>query len=300
MKRLYGGIEAGGTKFVCAVGTGPGDIKEEIRFPSAAPEETVGRAIGFLRDAQASFGRLDAGGVSSFGPIDPSPSAPTWGMITTTPKPGWRNTNIVGMISREFDCPIGFDTDVSGAALGEGRWGAASGLHSFAYITVGTGIGGGAVVSGRPVHGLLHPEMGHVIPPRDPDDRFPGVCPFHGGCLEGLASGPAIEKRWGVSPRDLPPDHPAWALEARYLAWVSANLACTLSPQRIIFGGGVMEQLHLFPLIQTETRRILGGYLQSTSITERTDSYIVPTELKNRAGILGAFVLAERAYNRAG
>ncbi|RME86864.1 MAG: ROK family protein [Anaerolineae bacterium] len=291
---LFAGIEAGGTKFVCAVGSGPDEIRAEARFPTTTPEETLARTLDFLAQAQAAHGPIAAIGVAAFGPLDPNPASPTFGHITTTPKPGWAHTDFVGALRRRFDVPIAFDTDVNGAALGEGRWGAARGLDTFLYLTVGTGIGGGGVVRGHRLHGLLHPEMGHIRLVRDPArDPFPGLCPYHGDCLEGLASGPAIEQRWGQPARTLPPDHPAWDLEADYLAQALHTFICTLSPQRIILGGGVMKQSHLFPRIRARVQASLNGYLQVPPLLERIEEYIVPPALGECAGVLGAIALAQ-------
>ena len=289
MTTRYGGIEAGGTKFVCAVGTAPDDVRE-TRFPTTTPDESINRAIAFFREQP----RITAIGIASFGPIDLHPDSPTFGYITTTPKPGWANTDLAGAIKRALGVSIGFDTDVNVAALGEQRWGAAQGLDTFIYLTIGTGIGGGGLSSGKLLHGLIHPEMGHIRLPHDlARDPFPGACPYHGDCLEGLASGPALEKRWGARAETLPPDHPAWKLEARYLALAVVNFICTLSPQRIILGGGVMEQAQLFPLIRREVQQLLNGYVQSPMIIENIDAYIVPPGLGKRAGVLGAIALAE-------
>jgi len=284
----YGGIEAGGTKFVCAVGTAPDDVREK-RFSTTTPDESINRAIAFFREQP----RITAIGIASFGPIDLHPDSPTFGYITTTPKPGWANTDLAGAIKRALGVSIGFDTDVNVAALGEQRWGAAQGLETFIYLTIGTGIGGGGLSSGKLLHGLIHPEMGHIRLPHDlARDPFPGACPYHGDCLEGLASGPALEKRWGARAETLPPDHPAWKLEACYLALALVNFICTLSPQRIILGGGVMEQAQLFPLILREVQQLLNGYVQSPVIIENIDAYIVPPGLGKRAGVLGAIALA--------
>ncbi|MDI7275643.1 MAG: ROK family protein [Anaerolineae bacterium] len=293
---LYGGIEAGGTKFVCAVGSGPDDLRAEQRFPTTTPEETIGRAIEFFR---AWPEPLLAVGIASFGPVDPNPASPTFGYITTTPKPGWAHTDIAGAVRRALNVPVGFDTDVNGAALGEHRWGAAQGLDTFIYLTVGTGIGGGGMVNGRLIHGLVHPEMGHVRVPHDRQaDPYPGSCPYHGDCLEGLACGPAIEQRWGARGETLPPDHPAWPLEAEYLALGLVNYIVTLSPQRIIVGGGIMDQPRLFPLLRRRVQALLNGYLQVPAILEGIDGYIVPPALGRRAGVLGAIALArERAIS---
>lgn len=295
---LYGGIEAGGTKFVCAVGSGPDEIRAEVRFPTTTPQETLQQAVEFFQTQEARLGeRLTAIGIASFGPVDLIPQSPTYGFITSTPKPGWRNVDIVGYIRRALKVPVGFDTDVNGAALAEGLWGAAQGLDTFIYLTVGTGIGGGGMVGGKLIHGLLHPEMGHLRIPHDRGrDPFEGRCPYHGDCLEGLASGPALEARWGVRPENLPPDHPAWDLEAEYLALALHNLVCALSPQRVILGGGVMKQAHLFPRIRARLRDLLNGYIPVPAIlTEEIEAYVVPPALGDRAGVLGALALAMRA-----
>jgi fructokinase len=292
---LFGGIEAGGTKFVCAVGTGPDDLRNEVRFSTTTPAETIGRAIDYFKE-QAAIESLAAIGIASFGPVDPDPKSPMFGYITSTPKPDWGNTNFGQAISRALDVPVGFDTDVNGAALGEHRWGAGRGLDNFVYLTIGTGVGGGAMINGSLAHGLLHPEMGHFLLPPHPDDPHPeGFCPYHGNCLEGMVCGPAIEKRWGQRAETLPPDHPAWELESHYLAVGMVNLICTLSPQRIILGGGVMEQPHLFPAVREKTKQLLNGYVQSATILERIDSYIVPPGLGNKAGVLGSIALAQQA-----
>ncbi len=240
---IFGGIEGGGTKFICAVGTEKGEILAEIRFPTTTPDETLALAIDFFKEQIQPFGPLAAIGIASFGPLDPRPASATFGHILPTPKPGWSNADIVGPLRAAFDVPIGFDTDVNGAALGAWRWGAARGLDTFIYLTIGTGIGGGGLVNGELMHGLLHPEMGHIPLPHDKAlDMFEGNCPYHGDCFEGLASGPAMEKRWETKAESLPPDHPAWDLEAHYIALALRSFICTLSPQRIILGGGVMQQ----------------------------------------------------------
>jgi fructokinase len=296
MSELIGGIEAGGTKFVCAVGTGPHDVRAETRFPTTYPEETIGRAIAFFLECQEQFGALAAVGIAAFGPLDPTPGSPTYGMITSTPKPGWANTDFAGALQAALGIPIGFDTDVNGAALGEGRWGAAQGLENFLYLTIGTGIGGGGVVNNRPLHGLIHPEMGHIAMPHDwAADPFPGHCPFHGDCLEGLASGPAMNARWKQRAETLPPEHPAWELEAHYLALALQTFICTLSPERIIMGGGVMQQSHLLEAVRHKVLDYLNGYVQSPAILSNIEHYIVAPGLGTQAGILGAFVLGRMA-----
>lgn len=293
---LFGGIEAGGTKFVCILAEGPEHIFARSEFPTATPDQTIGRAIRFFRDHAAGAGELAAIGVASFGPVDLNRGSPTYGHITATPKPGWSNVDFVGWLRREFNLPVGFDTDVNGAALAELKWGAAQGLHTFIYLTVGTGIGGGGFAEGAPVHGLVHPEMGHIFVPHDwEEDPFAGSCPFHGDCFEGLASGPAIEKRWGTPAYRLGVNHPAWALEALYLAYGLSNLICTLSPQRLILGGGVMRQPQLFPLIWQKVPQLLAGYVQAPMILEHIDRYIVPPGLGSDSGVLGAVALAMQA-----
>ena len=292
---LYGGIEAGGTKFVCAVGTGPDDLRAEIRFPTAAPEEAMGKALTFFRE-QARAEPLAAIGIASFGPIDPNPSSPTFGYVTTTPKPGWAHTDFAGAVRRALGVPVGFDTDVNVAALGEGTWGAAQGLDTFIYLTVGTGIGGGGMVNGKLIHGAVHPEMGHIRIPHDwQADPYAGCCSYHGDCFEGLAAGPAIVARWGQRADALSPEHPGLALEAHYLALGLVSYICTLSPQRIILGGGVMEQIHLLPLIRREVQTLLNGYLQIPETQEHIDDYIVRPGLGNRSGVLGAIALARQS-----
>lgn len=291
--QLFGGIEAGGTKFVCAVGTGPDDLRVVERFPTTTPAETIAQVAAFFRRFPEPVAAV---GIGAFGPVDLHPQSPAYGMITSTPKPGWQNTDLRGQIHAALQVPVGFDTDVNAAMLGEHRWGAARGLDTALYLTVGTGIGGGAVVGGRLLHGLVHPEMGHIPVRRDPRrDPFAGVCPFHGDCLQGLAAGPALEGRWGTRAANLAPDHPAWALEAHYLALALVSFICTLSPQRIILGGGVMQQEHLFPRVREQVQGLLQGYVQSPAILERIDEYIVPPALGSQAGVLGAIALAQQA-----
>jgi len=291
---IFGGIEAGGTKFVCAVGTGPSDIRDEIRFPTTTPKETLGKAIKFF---QSQTEPVSAIGVGTFGPVDPDPKSSKFGYITTTPKPGWANTDFVGALHSVFKVPIGFDTDVNAAAMGEHKWGAAQGLDTFLYLTIGTGIGGGAMVEGNLLHGLIHPEMGHIhIPHNLVSDPYSGFCPYHGDCFEGLAAGPAIEGRWGQRAETIPEDHPAWDLEAKYIALALANYIFILSPQKIILGGGVMGVPHLFPMVRLKTMKILNGYVQSPKIIEDINTYITPPKLGNKAGVLGAIALAQQAY----
>ncbi|MEL6939325.1 MAG: ROK family protein [Cyanobacteria bacterium J06598_1] len=293
---LFGAIEAGGTKFVCAVGTGPDDIRAIARIPTTQPKETLTQVIAFFQAQIEQNGPLAAIGIGSFGPVDLRETSPTFGWFLQTPKPGWQQTDFVSVIRHEFNVPIGFDTDVNAAAIGEHQWGNAQGLETFIYLTVGTGIGGGGLVSGKPIHGLLHPEMGHILIPQDKSvDPFPGSCPFHQNCLEGLASGLAIEQRWKKKATELPEDHPAWALEANYLALGLINFTLMLSPERIILGGGVMKQQQLFPMIQQQVKEKLNGYLSVSQITDDIENYIVPPKLGDRAGILGAIAIAQKS-----
>lgn len=296
---LFGGIEGGGTKFVCAVGAGPGQIDAETRFATTTPAETLQRAIDFFKKQEKERGRLAAIGFGSFGPIDPRPASPTFGYILSTPKPGWSNTDVITPLRQAFGVPIGFDLDVNAAALAEARWGAGQGCNPLMYITIGTGIGAGIVLDGRLLHGLLHPEAGHLPLPHNPErDPFAGICPFHGDCFEGLAAGPALEKRWGQKAETLPPEHPAWALEADYIALALCSYIYTLSPQRIILGGGVSQQPQVMKMVREKVPALLNGYIQSPEILARIENYIVTPGLGSQSGVLGALALAEQAWRR--
>ena len=281
---------------MCMVGTGPGDMREQVRFSTQSPEITLRETLDFFRSAAVRHGRIEAIGIASFGPIDLHIGSPTYGFITSTPKPGWANVDIAGAIRDALAVPVGFDTDVNAAALSEWRWGAAQGLESFIYLTIGTGIGGGGLVNGRLMHGLVHPEMGHVRIPHDVGlDPFAGVCPFHGDCLEGLASGPAMNARWLQPAEQLPDDHPGWVLEARYLALALVDFICTLSPERIVIGGGVMARTLLYPLVRTHVLALLNNYVRAPQILEAMDDYVVAPWLGGHAGVLGALALAQQA-----
>lgn len=296
---LFGGIEGGGTKFVCAIGTTPDDIRAEIRIPTTTPEETLAGAVQFFKDQQKSFGRLAAIGIATFGPLDLRSDSPTYGQVLSTPKLRWSGANLLGILRQAFDLPIGFNLDVNGAALGEHLWGAAKGLDTFIYLTVGTGIGGGVFAEGKLLRGLLHPEMGHIPLPHDLiRDPFQGNCPFHGDCFEGLASGPAMEERWGQRAETLPQDHPAWELEAHYIAQALAAYIYTISPQRIIVGGGVGSNLGLLKMVRERTRALINGYLPTRAILNEIDSYIVAPALGNRSGVLGAIALGKEAWEK--
>jgi fructokinase len=286
----YGGIEAGGSKWECAIGTSPDDVRAAETIRTTAPKETLDRAIAFFERE----GPVDAIGIGSFGPIDQKLSSPTWGHITTTPKPGWAHTDVGQEIRRRLSVPVAFDTDVNAAALGEHRWGAGQGLDTFCYITVGTGIGGGGLAGGNLLHGLLHPEFGHMRIPHDFErDPFEGVCPYHGDCWEGLASGRAIEARWGKPAEELDDEPAVWELEAHYLALGLVSVMCVLSPERIVVGGGVARRDALLPLVQSEVLSLMNGYLDSTVVRDRISDYITPPALGARAGVLGAIALAE-------
>ena len=255
-------------------------------MPTTTPAETLGRVADFFRTHAE---RVAAIGIASFGPIDLDERSPTFGWVTTTPKPGWARANVVGAF-RALSVPVAFDTDVNGAALGEHRWGAGHGVDPFVYVTVGTGIGGGAIVNGRPLHGLVHPEMGHLAIPRDPADPFAGACPYHGDCLEGLASAVALRARWGAAPETLPAGHEAWPLQARYLALGVVAIAAVLSPRRVALGGGVMRAAGLLERVRHEVEARLAGYVRAPEL--------VAPALGERAGVLGGLALAQSALAR--
>ena len=286
----YGGIEAGGTKWVCGIGDGEARILESKSFPTTTPQETIARAAEFFRDR-----KLDAIGIASFGPIDVRHESPTFGYITTTPKAGWAHTDLVGTLRATLGIPIVLETDVNAAALAEWRWGAAVGLDTFCYVTVGTGIGGGVIVNGELLHGLLHPEIGHMrIPHNQAGDPFGGVCPYHGDCLEGLASGEAIRRRWGRPGEELG-DTAVWELESEYLALGLMNLICTVSPQRIVLGGGVSKHPPLLRLVRDRLRVLLADYFDTPELTQpdAIDRYVVTPGLGDQAGLFGALELAQ-------
>ncbi|MEA4959200.1 MAG: ROK family protein [Anaerolineaceae bacterium] len=299
-QKRYAGIEGGGTKFVCAIVDQDNQVLSEMRCPTTDPHTTLSACAEFLEEQQRALGPFESLGIACFGPLDPTPGSPTYGNILPTPKPGWSGADVLGFFSRRLNLPIGFDTDVNGAALAESLWGAGQGLTDLVYFTIGTGIGGGAIVGGKLLHGLLHPEMGHIPLPRDPEqDSFPGACPFHSDCFEGLAAGPALEKRWGQRAETFTPDHPAWELEAHYIALAMQSIICVLSPQRIILGGGVSSQPRLLPLVRQKTIAYLNGYVQSPAILEHMDKYIVPPGLGTRSGVLGAVALGRLALEVA-
>ena len=290
MKKI-GALEAGGTKMVMDVYTEDGGELERLTLPTETPEKTMPGMIDFFRGHA-----VDALGVGSFGPLDLNPASPTYGCITSTPKLAWRNYPLLKALLDGRDIPAGIDTGVNAAVMAECELGAARGCQSAVYITVGTGIGGGVYVNGQTVHGLLHPEVGHMLLRAHPDDPNPrGVCPYHDGCLEGLAAGPAIGARVGGDARTLADDHPTFAIEAYYLAQMCANLIVTLSPERIILGGGVMQRACLLPMVREETARLLNGYVQSSMITERMEEYIVTPALYPVSGLVGSYLIGKRA-----
>jgi fructokinase len=296
-KPLLGGVELGGTKCVCLLGTGPDDIRLQTSVPTGDdPAMTLGRIEAILRGAVATHGAIHALGIASFGPLDLARGSPSYGFITSTPKPGWRNTRVADRLAQALDVPVGFDTDVNGAALAEGRWGAARDLEDFAYITVGTGVGVGLVAGGRLVHGFAHPELGHSRVARRSGDLWRGVCEFHGDCVEGLASGVAIAARAGMPAHQVPADHPAWELAAHALAQLLHTLVLATAPRRILVGGGVIEAR---PAILEQVRRellsSLNGYLDLQALAGPVDRYVISPGLGSLAGPLGALALAADA-----
>lgn len=295
---FYGGIEGGGTKFVCLIAAAPDQVVAETVIPTTTPEETLERVITFFRQPRPGV-RLAALGLAMFGPLELNPSAPNYGSLLATPKPGWSGVPVVQRLQEALGLPVGVDTDVNGALRAECRWGAGRGYDPVVYLTVGTGIGGGAWVHGRPVHGLLHPEMGHLPLPVLPGDTFPGLCPFHGRCWEGLAAGPALAARAGRPLEQVPPEDPLWDLAGQYLGLGIAALVCTLSPRRVILGGGVGQQPHVLARARQALRAYLNGYLPRPELETAVAEFLVPPALGARAGVLGAIALAEEAARLA-
>ncbi|MGH2857518.1 MAG: ROK family protein [Solirubrobacteraceae bacterium] len=289
MDQLFGGVETGGTWTVCALGDGRGRLAAREQFRTGPPEHTISEIAAFFN----AHDRPAAVGVGAFGPLDLRPGSPTWGEVTTTPKADWRRFPLATRIRDELGLPVAFDTDVNAAAVGEHRWGAGRDCGSLCYLTVGTGIGAGILVDGRPLHGLVHPEAGHMLIGHDPvRDPFAGVCPVHGDCWEGLAGGEAIAARWGADASELPDDHPGWALEVDYLALGILAIVMIISPQRVIAGGGVMERPGLRGATGTRLLELAGGYLETPLLGERIGEYLVAPELGDDAGVLGAIALA--------
>lgn len=292
---MLGGIEAGGTKMVCVVGFDPDHIFSQTTLPTTTPSETIASIIAFFRENQQHFEPLEAIGVAAFGPVEVNPESSSYGQVGLTPKSAWQGFNWVHALQEAFWLPVCVDTDVNGAALGEWTWGAAQNLDTFLYLTVGTGIGGGGMVNGKLLHGRFHPEMGHIRLPHDwQRDSFPGCCPFHGDCLEGLASGEAIYRRWGQKAQHLPAKHPAWELEAEYLGLSLANFIFTLSPQRILLGGGVLKHPGLLDNIRQKTLQYSAGYLPY--LADEIENLITTPQLGDFAGSFGALALAARCH----
>lgn len=288
----YASLETGGTKCVCAIGTAPDNLHDLVSIPTTTPSETIPKILQYFKPKIAKF-NITSMGITSFGPIDLNNQSLTYGYITSTPKQEWINTNLVGIMTQELNLNIVFDTDVNGAALAEGMWGSAKGLDSFVYITVGTGIGVGVIINNTPLHGMLHPEGGHILLQPHPDDPSEGFCPYHKNCLEGLASGPTFEKRWNVPARELADDHLGWELEAYYLASGVVNIICLLSPQRIIIGGGISTRTSIFPRIRKKVIQILNKYINTPEIINNIDKYIVPPTLEH-SGLMGGILMASQ------
>jgi len=289
--RKIGALEAGGTKMVLAVYEENGTELERLTLPTLTPDVTMPKMIEFFRKYE-----IDALGVGSFGPLDLNPESPTYGYITSTPKLAWKDYPLLEKLLDGRDIPAGIDTDVNAAIIAEAEMGAARGCQNAVYVTIGTGVGGGVLSNGKTVHGLLHPEVGHALLVPHPDDPNPrGVCPYHESCMEGLAAGPAIGARVQGDAKDLPDDHPTFAIEAYYLAQMCVNLIMTLSPERIILGGGVMQREALLKQVRQETLRLLGGYIQSPAITEHIDEYIVAPELFPVSGLVGSYLIGKKA-----
>jgi fructokinase len=299
---LLGGVELGGTKCVCVIGTGPGDVREQVSIPTGEREPTLAKINSVLDGWQVTHGPIEAMGLASFGPLDLRPDSRRFGHIISNVKPGWENTDVIGRLGTHRGVPVKINTDVTGAALAEGRWGAAQGSSDYAYITVGTGIGVGLIVAGNPVFGCNHPELGHIRIARLRGDSWPGICQFHGDCLEGLASGPAIGARAGVPGSEIPPDSPVWEPVAHALAQLLHTMLLGTAPKRILMGGGVMERRpELLARVRALFVESLNGYLDLHDLTGGVDRYVIPPGLGALAGPLGALALAADAYaKRAG
>lgn len=289
-----GALEAGGTKMVCAVGDETGKIYEQISIPTRTPDVTIPELIDYFQERD-----VEALGIACFGPVELDRKTPNYGFITTSTKLPWINFDMVGSFQRALGCPIGFDTDVNGSVLGEVTFGQAKGKSCVMYITIGTGVGAGIYIEGKLLHGMLHPEAGHVLIEKRSGDKYEGKCPYHKNCLEGMAAGPAIEERWGKKAVELADRREVWDLEADYIAQALTGYILTLSPEMIILGGGVMHQEQLFPMIREKVLKKLGGYLQSEELKDM-EHYIVPASLHDDQGIMGCLELARRAIDDAG
>lgn len=286
---ILGALEAGGTKMVCAIGDENGNIFEQVSIPTETPEITMPKMISYFKEKG-----IEALGIGCFGPIDPDPDSDTYGYITSTPKLAWAYYNIVGAFRDALECPVGFDTDVNGSVLGEVTFGQAKGKKCVVYVTIGTGVGAGIYIEGKLLHGMLHPEAGHILMKKRADDTYGGKCPYHKTCMEGLAAGPAIEERWGKKAIELKDNQAVWDLEAYYIAQALANYILILSPDMIILGGGVMHQEQLFPLIRKYVTEMLNGYIKTEELADM-EHYIVPASLHDDQGIMGCLELARRS-----
>lgn len=287
-----GGIEAGGTKMVCAIGDENGTIFDKAVFPTQTPETTIPDMIAYFKDSG-----IQALGIGCFGPIDLNPKSETYGYITKTPKLAWADYNIVGAFQDTLGVPVGFDTDVNGAILGEVTWGAAKDCESAIYITVGTGVGVGVYINGKLLHGLVHPEGGHMLLSKHPEDAYKGRCPFHPNCVEGLAAGPAVEERWGKKGVDLADNQLCWEMEAYYLGQAITNYICCYSPEKVILWGGIMHQEQIFPMIRQQVQKLLNGYVHHDAVLKNIDNYIIPPALGDDPGIKGAIKLGDLALH---
>ena len=291
---LIAALESGGTKMVAALSRGPGEILCPERIPTTTPVETISRLVAYFTRVSSEFEKPEALVVGTFGPADLDPRSPTYGFITATPKPYWAQTDLLGPLQKALGVPVVFETDVAASLYGEATWGAAQGMKHAAYFTVGTGIGGAVMIDGEILHGIGHPEMGHMRVSRHAKDDFKGSCPFHSDCLEGMASGTSMSERWGLPAENFLADHPAWVIEASYLAQACLNLLMIAPPERIILGGGVMHQEQLFPLVRTELSRLLDGYLAYEQLRGNLEDFIVPPALGDDAGVLGCVALGHR------
>lgn len=291
-----GALEAGGTKMICSICDHEANIFDSVEIPTKKPEETMPLIVEFFK----KYEDIEAIGVGSFGPVDLNRNSETYGYITYTPKLDWKNYNIIGELKKNFDLPIGFDTDVNAALLGEVEFGSAKGKENAIYITIGTGVGMGIMSNGKLIHGLMHPEAGHVLLQKHPDDNFDGICPYHKNCAEGMASGPAIEKRWGDKAFNLSENKKVWEIEAYYIAQSIFGLICTTSPEIIILGGGVMKQEFLFDMIREELIKINNNYISVEELKDinKLRSYIVPAKLEGKQGIIGSMVLGYNEFKR--
>lgn len=289
--KKYGALEAGGTKMVCAIGLEDGTILDQVSIPTTTPDETIEKIADYFKDKD-----IVSLGVASFGPVDVKKGSPTYGYILSTPKLAWQNFDLLSALKAKINVPMEIDTDVNGSCLGEMTFGCAKNLDCVIYLTIGTGVGAGIAVNGKLLHGMLHPEAGHALLAKHPDDKYKGKCPFHPNCVEGLCSGPAIEERWGAKAITLADKEEVWEMESFYLAQAIVNYICILSPQKVILGGGVMHQMQLFPLIRKKTLEMLNGYIVTKEL-EDIDNYIVPASLNDDQGIMGAVELAKWAEN---